>query len=442
MKIFRPPTHTLCLAFRSACVVALLLCMVAANPMHAQRPAGTHHPAGVPDNYVITPFGYFHPSCVIGLAKGDTQVDNGHAVQHQDGSVTHIAPCAYPRYTAKGEKITEGQSTQNTQQNAPSIVHNWIEDYETSTNTSFGVLVANWIVPQTPMSNDGQTVYMFPGLEDINDAVRILQPVLGWNADFTSAWGIASWNYSPDGNYWESTPVPVNLGDTISGSMQSTCSAGTLTCSSWNIVTNDETTGQGTSLLGTSSEGQTFNWAFAGVLEVYNIAQCSDYPPNDGTIFSSVFLADNSFNTISNPRWTFEGQYNGLTPQCNYGGQASGAQVEINYGASPPALPPTYTQNTAYSQSSCYNYPFGDTPCSVTYTSTISVAQGENLYINGQFVNGGTFDSSYTENWGTGQCSNFGDQGYYCYGYATPSPLYAYATEPGDSESSIVAIYF
>ena len=32
----------------------------------------------------------------------------------------------------------------------------------------------------------------------------------------------------------------------------------------------------------TSSFGQTFNWAFGGVLEVYNVAQCSDYPPSIG----------------------------------------------------------------------------------------------------------------------------------------------------------------
>jgi hypothetical protein len=78
----------------------------------------------------------------------------------------------------------------------------------------------------------------------------------------------------------------------------------------------------------------------------------------------------------------------------------------------------------------------------MTYTATISVSQGENLYVDGQFVNGGSYNYSNTENWGTGQCSQFGDQGEYCYGYATPSPLDAYAAEPGYSESSIVAISF
>jgi hypothetical protein len=35
-------------------------------------PAGPNRPANVPDGYVITPVGYFHPSCVQSLAKGET----------------------------------------------------------------------------------------------------------------------------------------------------------------------------------------------------------------------------------------------------------------------------------------------------------------------------------------------------------------------------------
>jgi hypothetical protein len=415
--------------------------MVFANTLHAQRPAGTQHPAGVPDNYLVTPFGYAHPSCVIEIAKGDTQVDDGHAIQHQDGSITQIAPCAYPSYTAKGEKIAQGQSAQNTLQNQPSISHSWIEDYETTSNTSFGELVASWTVPQAPTSNDGQILYFFPGFQDYNDTTRIIQPVLGWNSDFNAGWSIASWNWGSDGNTWESYAVPVSPGDTITGYVQSTCSAGTLVCPTWNVTIFDGITGVSTSLNSTSSEGQTFNLALAGVMEVYNIAQCSDYPPNGQISFTNLSLYDNNFYPISNPDWTFSNLSYGVTPQCNYGGQANGSQFALNYGTAPAPLP-TYTESTAYSQSSCYNYPFGYNPCSVTYTATISVAQGENLYIDGQFVNGDTYNYSDTENWGTGQCAQFGDQGEYCYGYATPSPLDAYATEPGYSESSIVAISF
>jgi hypothetical protein len=37
----------------------------------AQAPAGPNRPASVPQGYVITPFGYFHPSCINHLAQRD-----------------------------------------------------------------------------------------------------------------------------------------------------------------------------------------------------------------------------------------------------------------------------------------------------------------------------------------------------------------------------------
>ena len=418
--------------------------------MYAQRPAGTHHPAGIPDNYVITPFGYFHPSCVIGLAKGDTQIDNGHTIQHKDGSFTGIPACGYPRYSPKGEKIAPDGTKQNIPQNTPSIGHAWIEDYSVTTKTSFGILAATWTVPQTPLSSDDQILYLFPGLcvygcSSADPQETILQPVLGWNDPYARlgpVWSIASWNCCYDGNNVYSQAVPVNPGDTILGTIQSTCGAGTLSCSTWNIKTYDETTGGSTSLDSTPSYGQTFNWAFAGVLEVYNIAQCSDYPPNGQISFSGVYLTDNGFNQISNPGWTLDPYYPGMTPQCGYGGQTEATQIALDYSPNPQALAPAYTSSTTSGPSGCGNSAFGyNNPCYETYTASVSVAQAENLYINGTFVGGTTYNYSNTENWGTGQCAQFGDQGEFCWGYANPGPLNAYATESGYSESSIVNIY-
>src|ERR1035441_2122355 len=47
--------------------------------------AGQNRPATVPEGYVITPFGYFHPSCVQSLAKGERLLADGR-VQHADGT--------------------------------------------------------------------------------------------------------------------------------------------------------------------------------------------------------------------------------------------------------------------------------------------------------------------------------------------------------------------
>ena len=61
----------------------------------------------------------------------------------------------------------------------PNITHSWIVSESVTTTSSYGFLSATWSVPPTPPSNDGQILFYFPGLEDINDMVTIIQPVLG-----------------------------------------------------------------------------------------------------------------------------------------------------------------------------------------------------------------------------------------------------------------------
>lgn len=294
--------------------------------LEAQAPAGPHRPPQVPENYVITPFGYFHPSCVIHLAKGDTLMEGGRVIQKADGS-TLTPVCNYPHYTARGEKIAAGAA--NAQ--PPTIGHSWIASESTTTSTSYGEISSDWYVPSTPFSNDGQTLFFFPGLQDTN-VVSILQPVLGWNADFSDGWGIASWNCCISGIADESSAVRVSTGDIIAGTIQSTCGDGTLSCPSWNISTEDGNTGATTTLSDTPSEGQTFNWAFGGVLEVYNLVQCSDYPPEEYSTFYTA-LYDNDFNIIASPSWSFTNWASGLTPQCDYSGQVgSTGAITLGYG--------------------------------------------------------------------------------------------------------------
>jgi hypothetical protein len=308
------------------CVVSVLslsLAFLASTMAYAQAPAGPNRPGGVPDGYVITPFGYFHPSCMLQLAEGETLLANG-LVQHADGTVENVAPCDYPRYTASGEIVIAGEKP-------PAIGHSWIESADATTTTSYGALTATWSVPPAPASDNGQTVYFFPGMEDIDDVVSIIQPVLGWNADFSGAWGIASWNCCPSGITVESSPLHVSVGDEIKGAIKDTCSAGTISCSTWTITSEDVTTGHSTMLSNSPSEGQTFNWAFAGALEVYSVAQCSDYPSNGSLTFSDVTLYDYNFHRISNPGWAMTIWASGLTPQCGYGGPVAPVHVTLDY---------------------------------------------------------------------------------------------------------------
>jgi hypothetical protein len=301
--------------------------LVVAIPFaQGQKLAGPNRPAAVPEGYVITPFGYFHPSCVREVASGDTVLADGR-VQHMDGMVDAEAPvCGYSHYTAAGEAVTAGVKL-------PTISHSWIASANAiNTILPFGKLTADWIVPPAPKSDDGQTVFFFPGMEDYVTDETIIQPVLGWNAGFFGAnWSIASWNCCPSGTANFSNPVQVSAGDTIHGTIKSMCQVGTKYCSKWDITTEDETIGKGTTLSKTPSEGQVFTWAQGGALEVYGITKCSDYPPNGSLAFTDLALYDYNFKKYSDPAWILFNYAVGLTPQCSYGGTMDATTVRLHY---------------------------------------------------------------------------------------------------------------
>jgi hypothetical protein len=310
-------------------ILAASFVLVGSSPSaQAQKLAGPNRPAAVPQGYVITPFGYFHPYCVREVASGGTVLADGR-VQHADGTVDAEAPvCNYPRYTARGEIVTVGIKP-------PTISYSWIEDGEAvNTTSSFGELTANWTVPPAPTTKDGQVVYLFPWMEDYGNTETIIQPVLGWGAapDEEPYWTIASWNCCPSGTANYSTPLQVNPGDTLYGTIESTCSSGTISCPKWDITTEDRTIRQSTTLWDTPSEGQTFNWAGGGALEVYEIAECSDYPPNQSITFSNLELYDYNFKKYPRPGWVFFIDLApGSTPQCNYGGTTTEMTVTLDY---------------------------------------------------------------------------------------------------------------
>jgi hypothetical protein len=299
----------------------------------AQIPAGSNRPASVPSGFVITPFGYFHSSCVHRLAEKDVLHSDRQLIQHPNGTSTQMPTCAHPHYTTYGEAVSGDKRGPLTPSTIPTISHAWIESASVTTSfltvgvgggsgspsavwPFFGTLSAEWSVPYTPASHDGQTLFYFPGLEDGPGSV-ILQPVLGWNADFASAWGIASWHCCPGGITVEATPQQVSPGDSIYGVMG--CASGTTTsCTSWNISACDMQNGRCSQMLGTSSLGAIFVWAFAGALEVYNVVQCSDFPSNGLISFHDIQLVNNLGQLIASPNWSANPAPSTLTPQCFY----------------------------------------------------------------------------------------------------------------------------
>jgi hypothetical protein len=331
---------TSCSDFRAALgALALLALLVIPFSARAQEPddpapspaasplvIADRAPAEIPAGYVVTPSGYFHPSCVKELAEGESLEEGGGVVRHADGMLEVIPDCEYPHYNARGEAAGPGVAEATSQ----FIQHSYIEAAGVSAATQYSELNVTWTVPPPPFSNDGQVLYFFPALDQTNPVISILQPVLEW---YSGQWSIASWNCCVSGTTWHSTIVNVNAGDTIYGSMKSNCAGGALSCATWNITTTDKTSGSSTTLSNTPNNGQSFNWAFAGALEVYNISQCSDYPPNAGIAFSTVQLYDNKFNLISSPSWGMEYWDQGLSPQCSYGGTVAPTREVLDYGS-------------------------------------------------------------------------------------------------------------
>jgi hypothetical protein len=311
---------------KSIAITALVAGIAAAQALAAAAP---NRPAVVPQDFVVTPFGYYHPSCVNHLAKGDVLRQDIKAIERSNGVTQNIEQCAYPHYRADGEKVVGDERAPKD----PNISHAWIEYASITTTGAYGQIYTEWDVPPSPTTNDGQIVYLFNGMEDLNDVVTIIQPVLGWNSDYAGAWSIAAWNCCVNGNVNEATPAHTNPGDHLEGYVFMNCSAGTRVCSSWDIVIVDEQNGAFSELLDTSNYGQKFNWAFGGVLEVYNIVQCTDYPQPDyagGIGFTNQSVLNAQFVAIGNPAWSVTNLSSGLTPQCNYGGSLS-KQVILTY---------------------------------------------------------------------------------------------------------------
>lgn len=286
----------------------------------------------------------------------------GRTLQHADGTLENIPACQYPHYAAGGE--IEGAGAVKVE---PETINGWVEDASVTTSTSYGEIVATWTVPPGPTTNVGQTVYFFPGMEDTKDVVSIIQPVLQWGSSKAGGgnyWAIASWNCCPSGIADYSTPVTVNPGDTIQGTVKSTCGAGIESCPTWNITTADTTSGKSSNLSNSPSEGQTFNWAFGGVLEAYNIAYCIDYPLSGPLTFSNIGLYDYNFHQISNPAWTTSWDTS-VAPLCGYDVTTAATKVTVH-------LPTSYSINCgAVNFGTVHGYPdFGGTTCINTINDT------------------------------------------------------------------------
>jgi hypothetical protein len=193
-----------------------------------------------------------------------------------------------------------------------------------------------WQVPEPPSTDSNQIIYLFSGIDPSDPSTGILQPVLQWGRSEAGGgpyWSVASWyvaGASAGSNAYYTTPVQVNPGDTLVGAMTLTNQSG------GTFDYNCEFEGiSGTSL--PALNHPELVWCNE-TLEVYNVAQCSDYPASSYTAMRAINIQTGAMAPVVN--WVAEnqptdcGQYAVVTTNSG----ADGA-VDIHYRAPQVPLP-------------------------------------------------------------------------------------------------------
>lgn len=266
-----------------------------------------------PRDYVATPAGWYHRSCVHVVEDG-ARIDRAHVVTRRNGTKYQLPKCTHPAWR-------EGGSDQRPDEKVPGppTAPGWIEAawFEVNPPAWYKKITANWTVPPNPTGvypdpPETQVYYTFPGIQN---AYYIIQPVLqyGYNGLFGGKfWTIASWHChdSNDCDLSSSRPT-VTAGAALNGSVEaSNCVAGTC---SWTITAN-VVNGVSTSL--TVTDNDDYTWITGGAVEAYQFTACDQYPKN-GVFYSMVSVYDQNLTQVY-PSWS---KYvkNPVSPSCYFG---------------------------------------------------------------------------------------------------------------------------
>jgi hypothetical protein len=212
------------------------------------------------------------------------------------------ATCAQP---AEGQTVNLSAPGQATVSPAPDALANgWMVAGRGTAPRYVRYLHADFWVPKNPTNVGGQTVFLFPGLQDPTGSA-IFQPVLQWGPSAGgggSYWAIASWVVTSTG-CWVSPLRRVYAGDHLYGSIfAQNCSSNVC---DWTVWTNDVDRGYSTTLKIRS--GYQLNDVHGLALEAYNLNACAQLPASYA-ISRNIFMSDAAGTQMrpqmSMSRWT------------------------------------------------------------------------------------------------------------------------------------------
>jgi len=206
----------------------------------------------------------------------------------------------------------------------------WVEDSQSDVPLKKGDNVewiqGYWSVPSAPKTN-GATIFLFNGVEpQVDPGSWIMQPVLQYGGSYAGGgnyWAMASWLVGS--KVYVSTLTPVNTGDTLVGTTEEIGdSGGKLKY----LIDAYDAVSEADSRLPINSKGIQWAWAFAGVLDAYNVTSCSDFPASGSVDFFATSVAHGypAFDYYSTLGFTgvFDNYFGKGGPSCGFGVSVSG----------------------------------------------------------------------------------------------------------------------
>jgi len=171
----------------------------------------------------------------------------------------------------------------------PTQIYNMDVHY-TPASEIMSTMNATWTCPTNPPSDDGQTLYFWPGFKSDSPTMGlpVLQPVL----QFQSGWGLASWFvYGNQGIAYESDLINVNPGDKMLGTMAYNSQQQMWTINGVNMVS-----GQNTTLFISNDNvlDTQFKVAMLVLETIMDQTDCSDLPASNSITFTGVSVNGHS----------------------------------------------------------------------------------------------------------------------------------------------------
>ncbi|MCC7402286.1 MAG: hypothetical protein IT214_12470 [Chitinophagaceae bacterium] len=282
------------------------------------------------DSLVLTPFGYMNKKNVFHL-------EPGYELKEEKGDLLLVNKIS-KKVERKLAHLTINNRLSRFPNNIIPVNDGWITYGYWSNNAQNNPInrfTTNWIVPNNPTTNHGQTIFIFNGIQDgLLTTSHILQPVLQWGTSAAGGgnyWSIANW-YVTGNNAIFGNLVQVPSGINLQGIMQETAQNGT------QFSYTSSFTGYPTANSINVNNVTQLYWS-CETLETYGVQYDSDDPANDFVAMNDIQILLNSGNNAQ-LNWTPQnvvtnfGQHTIIVSNNSPNGE-----VDLYFRNPPPPLP-------------------------------------------------------------------------------------------------------